>query len=216
MKLGTAVARIFSLALHPFLIPFYSIVLLLAYTSFHDIYADNISRILFSVLLFTGIIPTTFLVLIKNLKIIPDYSLSSSRDRVLPYLMCLFSNSMLLYYFYISHMYFWFLGLVAAPIVVILIGFIINLFWKISAHMLGIGALIGSALSICYNVKGLNPFILFIILFIFAGCLGVSRLYLKKSSPKQVYIGFITGLTVSFCAVWLGIIILSTVLKYSL
>lgn len=216
MNLGTTVARIFSIVLHPFLMTFYSIALLFAYTSFYDVYAGSVSRILFSVLLFTSIIPTVFLMLIKNLKIIPDYSLSFPRDRVLPYLMCFFSNSMLLYYFYISHMYFWFLGLVAAPAMVILIGFIINLFWKISAHMLGIGALIGSTLSVCYNVKGLNPFILFIILFIFAGCLGVSRLYLKKSNPKQVYIGFTTGLIVSFCTVWLGIIIMSTIFKYSL
>lgn len=215
MRLGTTIARIFSLLLHPFLITFCCIGLLFAYTSFYDVYESNVYRILFAVLLFSCVIPFTFLVLIKNLKIISGYSLSNPRDRLLPYLMSLFSHSMLLYYFYISHMYLWFLALVAAPTLVILVGFIINLFWKVSAHMLGMGALIGSTLSVCFNVKGLNPFILFTIMFILAGCLGVSRLYLKKSTPAQVYTGFIVGLIVSFCTVWVGMGVIPAILRYT-
>ena len=70
--------------------------------------------------------------------------------------------------------------------------------------MMGIGGLIGCTLSVCYNIKGLNPFVLFIILFILAGCLGVSRLVLKRHTPAQVYIGFLVGFVISYLCVWIG------------
>ena len=208
MKLGNAIAHTFSIVFHPLLITFYSIAALYAYTSFYDVYSHDVLRIFITVILFSAVIPAAFLILLKKLGFIKSYALIDKEERFFPYLMAFFSNSMLIYYFYTSNMYFWFLGLIAAPTLSIFAGFIINLFWKISAHMLGIGSFIGGMFSICFNVKGLNPFILFIILIIFAGCLGVSRLHLKRNTPAQVYAGFIIGFVISFATVWFSIMLI--------
>lgn len=69
---------------------------------------------------------------------------------------------------------------------------------------MGMGALTGCILSICYHVKGLNLYVLFIILFILAGCLGVSRLALNRNTPAQVYAGYLIGIAVSYLTVWIG------------
>lgn len=208
MTIGKIPAQTFSYALHPLLMTFYCVGLLFTYTTFYEIYYRSIFIILFTIIIFSVVIPCTFVILLKKLGFIEKISSITRREKVLPYFMVVFSNCMMIYYFYYTaNMSFWFLGLLAAPTLSLLIGAIINLFWKISAHMIGMGSLIGSTFSICANVKGLNPFVLFIILFILAGCLGVSRLYLKQNTPAQVYAGFILGITVSFLTVWGSLII---------
>lgn len=83
------------------------------------------------------------------------------------------------------------------PLALLIIAGIITFFWKISAHMMSMGGLIGAVLTISYYVLGTNPYVLFIILFILAGCLGTSRLILQRHTPAQVYIGFGAGLIIS-------------------
>lgn len=205
MKISDLIAHIFSILLSPFLMMFYSISLLYTYTSFFEIYPGQALKFLIPVFVFSCFIPVVFIILLKMLRIIKDVSLSEQRDRVLPYLMTAFANLMLLYYFYTANIYIWFLAIIGAGAITALVGLIINFFWKISAHMLGIGALIGSVLSVCYNVKAANPFIIFIILFILAGCLGVSRLHLNKSTAAQVYGGCIIGGVVSYFSLILTI-----------
>lgn len=206
MKAGNSIAKILSFILQPYLITFYCVVLLYAYTNFFEIYTKSGYIILISILLFSFIMPSIFSVLLKRLGYISEYAINKREERILPYMMTIFSNGMLIYYFYTLHLHFWFLGLIAAPTIALFIGFIVNFFWKISTHMLGIGSLIGSTFAVCCLVKGINPFIIFIILFILAGCLGVSRLYLKRNSPSQVYTGFIVGLIASFITVWVSLI----------
>jgi len=152
--------------------------------------------------------PSIFTVLLKKLKYINHYYLPTKEERILPYMMAIFSNGMLVYYFYTLNIHFWFIALISAPLICLFIGFIINFFWKISTHMIGIGSLIGGVLGTCLLVKGMNPFILFIILFILAGCLGVSRLYLKRNTPAQIYVGFFTGLIASFSTIWLSLVLI--------
>lgn len=204
-KAGNSIAKTVSFILQPYLITFYCVVLLYTYTSFFEIYTKSGCIILISVLLFSFIMPSIFSVLLKRLGYISEYAINKREERILPYMMTIFSNGMLIYYFYTLHLHFWFLGLIAAPTVALFIGFIVNFFWKISTHMLGMGSLIGSAFAVCCLVKGINPFIIFIILFILAGCLGVSQLYLKRNSPSQVYAGFVIGLIISFITVWVSL-----------
>jgi len=204
-KFGEFFANTISFILNPLLMPFYSIAALFSYTSFGQIYLNQILRFLLPVLLFSTLIPGLFIIVLKRLKIVSDSSLPLHSDRILPYLMVCFANGVLLYHFYTANMYIWFIGVLAVPVIVSFIGLVINFFWRISAHMLAVGALIGTIMSVCYNIKGLNPFVLFIILFILAGCLAVSRLYLNKCNAAQVYAGFFVGLISSFLIIWINI-----------
>lgn len=197
-------AKIISIILHPFLMGVYGISLLFIYTDFNLIFAGQFTRFISPVFFLTCVIPASSIYFLKKAGLIKDYSLSDPRDRFTPYLVTFFAYALLIYYFYSAKLFIWFIAVLAAPLFLILIGAIINIYWKISAHMIGIGGLIGCTLSVCYNVKGVNPYVLFIILFILAGCLGVSRLVLKRHTPSQVYIGFLVGLIVSYLCVWLG------------
>jgi membrane-associated phospholipid phosphatase len=69
---------------------------------------------------------------------------------------------------------------------------------------LGIGGLSGGMMSVCFNVKGINPFVLFVILFLLAGFLAVARLRLNRETSSQVYTGFIAGFLLAYLCVWLS------------
>lgn len=197
-------AKIISALLHPFLMGVYGVSLLFIYTDFNILFAGQFFRFLSPVFFLTCFIPMSSIYLLKRAGLIKDFSLSERQDRFTPYLVAFFSYCLLIYYFYTAKLFIWFLAILVAPVLLIAIGGIINSFWKISAHMMGIGGLIGATLSVCYNIKGANPYVLFIILFILAGCLGVARLILKRNTPAQVYIGFLVGAIVSYLCVWGG------------
>jgi len=95
----------------------------------------------------------------------------------------------------------------AASVVIMVIAILITLTWKISAHMFGVGGLIGGAMAVSYFVERSNPYYMFMGLFIIAGLVGTSRLILRRHTLHQVIAGFLLGFMVSFLFVWVGTVI---------
>jgi hypothetical protein len=196
--------RIISIVLHPFFMAVYGVCLLFVYTDFKFIFAGQFLVFIAPVFVFTLLIPVNIIYILKRMGLIKDYDLKDRKDRLGPFVAILLCYILLFYYFYSAGMYIWFLALLLAPCILIIISAIITIYWKISAHMMGIGGLIGGVLSVCYFVKGTNPYVLFIVLFILAGCLGTARLILKRHTPAQVYAGFLLGFTITALCVWVG------------
>jgi membrane-associated phospholipid phosphatase len=196
--------RIISAMLHPLLMGVYGVALLFLYTDFNILFSGQFLRFMTPVLFLTCIVPASSLYVMKRTGIIRDYGLTHRNDRLVPFITVFCSYGVLIYSFVLSGLYAWFISILVAPLILVLIAIVVTQKWKISAHMMGVGCLIGSTLSVCYNVKGLNPLVLFIILFILAGCLGVSRLILRRHTPAQVYAGFLIGIAVSYLCVLAG------------
>lgn len=77
----------------------------------------------------------------------------------------------------------------------ILLTALINFKTKISAHMVGLGGLLGVIVSAAYLIRfDMTPYYLPIILA--AGLVGSARVYLKEHEPYQVYSGFLLGFAV--------------------
>jgi membrane-associated phospholipid phosphatase len=74
----------------------------------------------------------------------------------------------------------------------ILITAIVNLKWKISAHMVGIGGLCGAIATLVIH-KPEPPFGLLYVCILIAGLVGYARLRLQAHTPAQVYSGFLLG-----------------------
>lgn len=85
----------------------------------------------------------------------------------------------------------------------LIIALFINLKWKISIHMIGIGGLIGLMFALTYLIAA--DFTLEITLFIFlAGLLGTARLKCSDHSSGQIYAGFAIGAAIEFITVYLA------------
>ena len=79
------------------------------------------------------------------------------------------------------------------PVARVVSVFFVNMWWKISAHMSGIGGLLGGVLTTTYYFKE-NAMWLYIALFIISGMVAFSRLKLKAHSLGQLFAGFLVGL----------------------
>lgn len=148
-----------------------------------------ISAMIFS---FSFILPVINIYILYRLNRISSLRLEDQNERTFPYVLtsC--------FYFGLFYL---FLDLSIWPSIKVLIfggGFsilltaIINLKYKISAHMVGIGGLIGSLLVVSYVLK-YNSTPQVSILFIIAGIVATCRLYLNAHQPKQIYSGFFLG-----------------------
>ena len=197
-------ALFISSVFQPLLMPIYSVSLLFIYTHFKFTYAHLFLSLVIPTILFTFLVPGVLIYIMQRLGIISDLSLLKRKDRFAPYAVTMLSYSFLIYYFHNLGLPTWFLMMLGASIIVMILAIIITLWWKISAHMFGLSSLIGGVMSVCYFVEKSNPYILFMLLFVIAGMVGVSRLILRRHTPNQVYAGFLLGFVVSFVSVWIG------------
>lgn len=77
------------------------------------------------------------------------------------------------------------------------IAMIVNLKWKISLHMIGIGGLCGGVTSMYIMLQEGNPLWL-ALLFLCSGTLGTARLLLRAHNSMQILAGFVAGFAMEF------------------
>lgn len=185
-------ANILSVIFHPLLMITYGVLIALTYTSL-AIYPMQLKLwVLSGTFLMTAFVPALFIFLMIKLGKQGDYDLTKRADRTMPYLIYIASTVACALFLSKLLMPFWVLALVFGTAVAMLIAMCINFFWKISAHMMGIGGMLGGMMGIS-RIYYLNPYWAFIIVIAIAGLLGTSRLILKRHTPAQVYAGFGLG-----------------------
>lgn len=191
------VANILSVLFHPLLMVTYGITMALSFT-YLGIYPIQMKiTLLTGVFMMTAVVPALFIgLMIKGNKKI-KWSLDDRRDRTMPYLV--YASSVLVTCFFLFKMMlpFWILALLFGTAFTMLLAMCINFFWKVSAHMVGIGGLLGGLMGVS-RIYLLNPYWGFIGILLVAGALGTSRLYLRRHTPFQIYFGFGLGFIVIY------------------
>ncbi|MDY9919312.1 putative membrane protein [Proteiniphilum saccharofermentans] len=200
-----SIAHLISTIFQPLLMPIYGVMLLFVYTYFGVTYLQQFWLIITPVILFSFAIPAILIFMLYKIGVISDLSLKVRRERIYPYIITLLSYSVMIFFYYRMNMPPWFLMIMVSSVAIMLVAILITLKWKISAHMFGIGGLIGGAMSVSYFVEHSNPYFMFMGLFIIAGLVGTSRLILKRHTLAQVIAGFLLGFLLSFIFVWIGV-----------
>ena len=135
-------AHFFSAVLTPLLMPFYGICIIFF---FSYLYILPISFKLFiasGVLFFTAIIPAMTILWMYKTKKVKSIGLNDRHDREIPYMINLFGYGFCLYFLYKTRLPIWVLAFFIGCIGSIITALLINIRWKISAHLTGI---LGSA-----------------------------------------------------------------------
>lgn len=193
-------AKTCSILLHPLLMPTYGTALLLAalqkmYTNISPIY---IAVILTGTFILTFVIPASIIFYLWKTNKIDSLHINNAKQRNIPYS-----------YTIVSYI-FWFIFVLLisqlpGSMTVICFGaFIaltatasINIKWKISAHLTGIGGLLGGISSFALFSNYVPVALILLVLFI-ALILMYARLYLNAHTPLQVVAGFLLGLLCVF------------------
>lgn len=149
-------------------------------------------RLVTIVFVFSFMFPVLNIFLLYRLKRVSSFILSDRRDRTFPYILTA------VFYFGLAYLLMdvkvWpsmKVFLVGAGISIMLTA-LINFRTKISAHMVGIGGVLGVLIAASYLIKQDLTFYYLPVL-LAAGLVGTSRLILKEHNPAQIYSGFILG-----------------------
>ena len=138
-------SNIISGMFHPLLMVTYGVVLALTFT-YLAIYPPAMKLLLAGgAFLSTAVIPGAFIFMMVKNGAAVDMELSDRHERVVPYLIFITSIMVCAFYMYKMMLPFWFISLLLGACVALILALLINFFWKISAHAIGTGGLLGSS-----------------------------------------------------------------------
>ena len=186
-------AHILSFLFHPLFVTFYGLLILFHSSLYISYLPPSMKKWIYIIVgVNTAIVPLSITPIYLYRKIISSVQMESSNERIIP----LIINAFLFYLTYyllsryntpdVIRVY------ILAGAVCIFMAIIISWKWKISLHMIGIGALTGAVLSIAFRYR-INLNLYFIVLIFISGLLGASRLQLNAHNPRQIYSGYLLG-----------------------
>lgn len=193
-KLITAFARFLSAALSPLFMPAFGVFLTLWVSFLCSLAPGQRWAVVMVVLGITCILPMVMIAVLHNFKVISDKRLVNRHERHIPYIFGVACCVAAAFYLDRVHSPMWFVMFPAGAALATTVLAVINRWWKISAHLAGIGGVL--ALLYQIHVQGLEAFNLFWVIcatIMLAGMLGTSRIILGRHTFAQVAAGFAVG-----------------------
>lgn len=193
-------ARIVSMVFTPFYLPILGLAALF-FLSYLSQYLPSYKFYVLSVVYFFTILLPTFLIhLYRRYQGWSLLELGSRERRIVPYVLSILCYFMCFYFMEQMHIPFFMRSIVDSALIIQIVCAIINVWWKISTHMAGIGGVAG-ALFIFSEVFRFNPTWWFSLVLVIAGILGSSRMILRQHTLLQVVAGFVIGFFCAFFAI---------------
>jgi membrane-associated phospholipid phosphatase len=212
--LTTRFAQILSAALHPLIMPsiIFGILFYIAPESVQNLELFNDSArvglmslkmgLLVLIFLQTFVLPAFTIYCLYRFGFVRDLRMETLQDRRIPYIVTVGIYTFIAAFFTMK--------LKQLPeIAIIMTGIafsitavaIISIYWKISAHAVGITGALGALIGISIKFSNYQLFYPIIIIILVAGLLFAARLHLNAHTPAQIIAGAFLGLTVSLLVV---------------
>ena len=198
IRLLDELARFISTMFSPLLTPTYGMFLALNISP--KVLDTTGTRIKLLLIIFgiTCVLPMATITVLHNLKLIKDKRIIKREDRFYPYLAGTAFYLIALWYLAYTHEPQWLVMFCAGGALACAISAIVNLKWKISAHMAGMGGVLALLWQLdAMQLEVISPvwMTFYIILIIgLCGLVGTARMLLKRHTLPQVIAGFLNGL----------------------
>ncbi len=186
-------ARIISFIFHPLFMPLYGMCIIFSAPTILGYLPVAVKRILFFIILINNVlIPVTLMPFFRYRNVISSYNIDDRRERVTPLLATTLLYSITTIIIFRFQIPLFLKSFIIACSFLVLSVSIINFWWKISIHSVGVGAL--TAVVIILSVKMYTFLTWYLVGVILAGGLVLSsRLRLNVHNPPQVWVGYATG-----------------------
>ena len=210
-------AQIVSVIFHPLIILTYMLMLLLMVNPYlfgvNSVSDKESIKFILTVFFSTFLIPSFAIFLMWRLKLISSLEMRDKQDRIIPFI------ATGVFYLWVLRSVFADPNIPTAFLIAVLgttLGlfacFIINLFFKVSLHAVGVGGLIWMILIIMwlysygsftinlpvFGTSEISINLLLMLSIFVGGLVGTSRLLLNAHTPKELYIGFAIGILTQF------------------
>jgi len=193
----TRIAKIISIVFHPLTMPTYGFLLIFCSNNYIATFTPlRLKLVLLAVtFVFTFLLPTLNALVLLRMGKINSLEMETTRERTIPYVSTTFYFFALFYLFYTAQFPAVFNAMILGAAISILLTLLINYRWKISAHAIGIGGMIGAAIGISLRL-GIDMRMMLMLVILCAGFVGYARLKVNAHSPAQVYSGFALGIVI--------------------
>lgn len=186
------IAKFFSGLFSPFYAPLWAFAGLFFFSYLCLLPWSYKALIFVMVYCFTVFIPRVSINIFRRINKWTHWQLSHREHRHMPYILTLISYATCLVLMTHLRMAMFIRGIVMAALVAEIICVIVNVWWKVSTHMVGVGGLVGALVAFS-NLFYFNPIWPICGLLLLSGILGTSRMILRQHSLAQVIVGFAIG-----------------------
>lgn len=185
-------AKLLSVVFSPFYVPLWSLIGLFLFSHLKLFPLNYKLFVLIVVFCFTVLIPSVSIFVFQRTNRLSRWQMSHRRNLHVSYVLTLISYATCLLLMYKTHVPLLIRNIVLASLVAQVICTLINLKWKISIHMVGMGGLTGIDFALS-NLFFFNPLLPGCILILLSGLVGTSRIILRQHTLMQVVAGFAVG-----------------------
>jgi len=215
--LTTRFAHTLSVFLHPLLMPtiIFGILFSIAPESIQNLELFNDSArvglmslkmgLLLLIFLQTFILPVFTIYCLHRFGLVGDLKMETLEDRRLPYLVTMAIYTIVAVFFTMKLKQLPEVSMIMTGIAFsIALVAVISLYWKISAHAVGISGALGALIGSAIKFNSYQLFFPIIAVILIAGLLFSARLHLNAHTPAQIIAGAVLGLIVSLSVVLLS------------
>ena len=185
-------ARIVSAVFTPFSIPFVAFLILFLFSYLNIMPLAYKLIVLGVVYCFTILMPTLTIFLFRKINGFEAKDLNDRKKRYVPYLLTIISYVFCMLMVRKLNIPWYMSGIILTALLMMLISIILNLKWKLSEHMLGMGGIVGGVVSFS-ALFGYNPVWWLSLFILIAGVLGTARIILQHHTLSEVLTGFVVG-----------------------
>lgn len=186
------IARVTSMIFTPFSIPFLAFLVLFLFSYLRIMPIQYKLVVLGIVYCFTILTPTITIFLFRKINGFAFHELSERKKRYVPILLTIISYIFCLLMMRKLNIPWYMIGIILSSLIVLLICIVVNLKWKLSEHMAGIGGVVGGLIAFS-ALFGYNPIWWLCLFIIIAGVLGSARIILGHHTLGEVLYGFAAG-----------------------
>jgi hypothetical protein len=191
--LPDSLAKIFSIVFHPLLMFVYGLAIIFSAPTLFGYLPVEIKKLMFLIILVNNVfLPVSLLPFFMHRGIISSWTVSERKERTVPLILTTLLYGVTSYIIFRYQIPLFLKSYIFSAFFLSLIVTVINLWWKISLHSVGAGALLGIVLIL--SLRTHTSLMEYLILAIITGGLVLSsRLKLNYHNPQQVWLGFLTG-----------------------
>ena len=189
-------ARVISAIFTPFSIPFLAFLILFLFSYLRIMPIQYKLIVLGVVYCFTILMPTLTIFLFRKINGFSPEDLGERKRRFMPFLLTITSYVFCLVMMHRLNIPWYMTGIILAALIMMVICIVVNLKWKLSEHMAGVGAIVGGLVSFS-ALFGYHPVWWLCLFILIAGVLGTARIILQHHTLGEVLVGFAVGLICS-------------------
>jgi len=188
-----SLAKIFSVVFHPLLMLVYGMAIIFSAPTLFGYLPVQIKKLMFLIVLVNNVfLPVSLLPFFMHRGIISSWTVNERKERTIPLILTTLLYGVTSYIIFRYQIPLFLKSYIFSAFFLSLIVTLINLWWKISLHSVGAGALLGIVLIL--SLRTHTSLVEYLILVIITGGLVLSsRLKLNYHNPQQVWLGFLTG-----------------------